>query len=803
VVSQSLTSQAAQPQASSAGQTIAQPDTMLANVERQIGTKALQMKLQKRSAARNDASDEAVQAAGAAGTGGPGGELPHAASIQRSFGRHDVSGVVAHVGGEASTAARAMGAEAFATGNHVVFDGSPSLHTAAHEAAHVVQQRGGVHLKGGVGETGDPYERHADVVADMVVQGKSAESLLDQHAGGGAAAGLATQRKEIQKKGKTKEEHQKDVEQRSTNSTVHPGFLPTLQDREKAGLLSADHTSEELHSAPFLDDKKQKLELNTKFEEHLGHNLEGPTTEIAKGMSLTVGGYQSHAGAQNFIKQNLASKQEDVEKKPKPGDQAFDFSEGALMKSLETHYPEVAHPGAYAPNAEKLSEIRANMAFLKAYKGRIDGDPKATDEVKRHFRKIFYTYKLSEMLQAQLGYFGGSIEFKAGLENDLEYWVYLLSTKTRGPQQQSLDPSPKPMLPYKTPEKSLLPKNNQFSMSIGHAEFENADSIPKAQRDELEKKLAAFQKDVKNVEILDKLVGKKDLNKAPKGTWTLAELIKNLDENRRKALFSDHLRIPWSTKDAHNPFQGHDDKLARVQESDIHDPRVLEQVQPGGKTPQQALAEAQHPAHVTGGKANILLTPESASHMFQKKLESLSLEQLQATYGKFIEGMDKDTAVGTIVDDAEKKTKDWFATAKLFNKPITAGPSGHTLGYLNLYRDAYDADESKPKEERVQFEKPTLEKARLVMLASLIGNKEHHSYDEVLIASAGIESEKKPIVANKLSYIFRSNYGEMSHSHTDGVAEAAAAGAKKSVQGEYEKKEDFKKPLETWLKNVY
>jgi hypothetical protein len=52
----------------------------------------------------------------------------------------------------------------------------------------VVQQRAGVQLKGGVGEVGDRYERHADDVADRVVQGKSAESLLDQFAGGGAAA---------------------------------------------------------------------------------------------------------------------------------------------------------------------------------------------------------------------------------------------------------------------------------------------------------------------------------------------------------------------------------------------------------------------------------------------------------------------------------------------------------------------------------------------------------------------------------------------------------------------------------------
>jgi hypothetical protein len=48
----------------------------------------------------------------------------------------------------------------------------------------VVQQRHGVQLAGGVGASGDVYERHADAVADVVVRGESAEALLDQHAGG-------------------------------------------------------------------------------------------------------------------------------------------------------------------------------------------------------------------------------------------------------------------------------------------------------------------------------------------------------------------------------------------------------------------------------------------------------------------------------------------------------------------------------------------------------------------------------------------------------------------------------------------
>ena len=124
------------------------------------------------------------------GTSGGASPLPYLDTIQKSFGLHDVSSIAAHSDDRAARAAGAMGAEAFAMGHHVAFAGSPDLHTAAHEAAHVVQQRAGLHLKGGVGEAGDRHERHADAVADLVVQGKSAEASLDEY--GGAPGGAPT-----------------------------------------------------------------------------------------------------------------------------------------------------------------------------------------------------------------------------------------------------------------------------------------------------------------------------------------------------------------------------------------------------------------------------------------------------------------------------------------------------------------------------------------------------------------------------------------------------------------------------------
>jgi hypothetical protein len=143
------------------------------------------------SAVEQPANDDsgAIQRVAATGIAGGGGPLPYRDAIQGLFGRHDVSGIEAHVGGTAETANRAIGAEGYATGHHVAFAAAPTLHTAAHEAAHVVQQRGGVQLKDGVGEASDHYERHADRVADAVVAGRSAEPILDEmakHGGGGS-----------------------------------------------------------------------------------------------------------------------------------------------------------------------------------------------------------------------------------------------------------------------------------------------------------------------------------------------------------------------------------------------------------------------------------------------------------------------------------------------------------------------------------------------------------------------------------------------------------------------------------------
>lgn len=111
----------------------------------------------------------------AAKSAGTGGELPFLDRIQQAFGHHDLGGVKAQIG--AGSGAAEVGAEGYATGESISFAKQPDLHTAAHEAAHVIQQRAGAST------ASQALEAHADKVADRVVQGRSAVAELDEMVG--------------------------------------------------------------------------------------------------------------------------------------------------------------------------------------------------------------------------------------------------------------------------------------------------------------------------------------------------------------------------------------------------------------------------------------------------------------------------------------------------------------------------------------------------------------------------------------------------------------------------------------------
>jgi hypothetical protein len=113
------------------------------------------------------------------GLSAPAGPYPHSARIRAAFGAYAPAGLTAHMGPAARAAGRALSADAYILSGRAVFADRPSLHTAAHEAAHMVHQaHGGPALAHGVGHWRDPHERMADRIADRVAAGGTAEPLL-------------------------------------------------------------------------------------------------------------------------------------------------------------------------------------------------------------------------------------------------------------------------------------------------------------------------------------------------------------------------------------------------------------------------------------------------------------------------------------------------------------------------------------------------------------------------------------------------------------------------------------------------
>ena len=151
-----------------------------AELQRAFGNRAVQVWLSTKNRGLTPLSRELVRL----GLKGSGRPLPYLEAIQSSFGRHALDEVSAYVGGPAKEANERMGASAFTSGEDIAFKQWPDLRTAAHEAAHVVQQRADLRFHGGIGKADDRHERHADAVADAVVRGQSAESLLNQYGTG-------------------------------------------------------------------------------------------------------------------------------------------------------------------------------------------------------------------------------------------------------------------------------------------------------------------------------------------------------------------------------------------------------------------------------------------------------------------------------------------------------------------------------------------------------------------------------------------------------------------------------------------
>ena len=160
------------------------PAQLILPLQRSIGNRAVQRVLEsRRIQPKNAGAWPDIRGAAARGVKGGGTSLPHLERIAAAFGPgHDLLGVQAHVGGDAGAAARDAGALGYTMGEHVAFAGPPDLKLAAHEAAHVVQQRTGVRLPDGIGRPNDPHERMAEAVSERVEAGQAAWDLLPRAA---------------------------------------------------------------------------------------------------------------------------------------------------------------------------------------------------------------------------------------------------------------------------------------------------------------------------------------------------------------------------------------------------------------------------------------------------------------------------------------------------------------------------------------------------------------------------------------------------------------------------------------------
>jgi hypothetical protein len=141
-----------------------------------------------------DASrEEQVVEKAEAGLSGAASAVPHQEQMEQSFGT-SFGHVQAHTDENAQQACAALGANAFAMGDHVAFkNANPDPGLVAHELTHVVQQSGNLRPQAAVGTPGDAYEQEADAVAARVVQGQSVAPMLSHHTGKAAGERAAVQ----------------------------------------------------------------------------------------------------------------------------------------------------------------------------------------------------------------------------------------------------------------------------------------------------------------------------------------------------------------------------------------------------------------------------------------------------------------------------------------------------------------------------------------------------------------------------------------------------------------------------------
>jgi hypothetical protein len=514
------------------------------------------------------------------------------------------------------------------------------------------------------------------------------------------------------------------------------------------------------------------LDLNLMFEEKLQHVIEEEpyfTTEIKKGIELI----HSQLNIESIVVD---------QHHPLGSDHRANRIE-FLYQKLKQYYPEGALRNLIDAQDGRDSTINNFVARHPL----LDRNVSDADRV-----KVIGYLKLIKQLFGQHPYFGGSVEYKQGIEDSLEYWVYHLSTLTRDPDR-SIPLGKhgyghlllKPMSDYFTPESGLLPLMNQRNLGTGVAEAQWSE-LSKAMKRSLKNGISQFRdkrlpdrpekhmQDLKYSrqfhELMDKVA--KLYSKAPaqlstEEIWTAA------DEDERKFLYGDIAEIPWS--DAHllsgEGFPHTFNVEIHAEALDYRHPLVTRQRETGLM-------------NVVGLFGNILEKPEVACEKYLNEIRrklNIPLDQKNFRIRDKEFGIDYNSEF--LKNDFIGKQQAWYESAYENYKPIIGGVSGHTLGYLNLYRSAIDKWHLQNRHQRHALpDHPSLETFRGIMLAALIGNKRHHSYDEVMTASVGAKFALAE--GDGLQYKDRAGYGDILRS-SDPILRQCAQRAASQVEASY------------------
>ncbi|MFN7221512.1 MAG: DUF4157 domain-containing protein [Burkholderiales bacterium] len=438
-------------------------------------------------------------------------------------------------------------------------------------------------------------------------------------------------------------------------------------------------------------------------------------------------------------------------------------------------------PGNAALTHDRLSSGLFNVGLLTA---------NPNPEIQR--MNVGYV-KLLKMLETQVPYFGGSVEYVRNVKDSFEYWVYHLSTLTKDPDRayRADEPGaqlPKPMRDYRT-HRGLVPLGNQRNLGTGIVEARWAE-LPTELKQKIHAKLnfvltqlgiEQFPND-SHARLDFWLKGGKALRlesqsqghvrtRGPMQPISLGEaetLWNGLSEDQKKEMYGDVTQMPWSDAHLHggHSWEQHQEHRDLRQDPDLS--KLPYRAEPGLE-------------NVVGVRGNILETPEVAGEKYRGELSRRFPGELGLVPQDAFEGYkgDIDTrlasgyvmksyfTIESLVNEFKDKHADWYREARGSFKPIVGGISGHTLGYLNLYSDA--------QMRYPQFDArwPSMEALRAAMLGALIGDKRHHSYDEVMAASDGMPY-RESYGQNQLHYFRRLTYGDVIDSGVPQIKSAAS-----------------------------